>query len=215
MSPEEMRTLIETTIREYNFWNALIIAIVPVILTIIINTLYDILRRKSESRKQYNLEQLTKLYLPLYSMISQSEYIRYFYEMKQPFEEIPFSEIHVTTKNANVDSVTGIFNITEVEVDDDITKVNKKNIDKLIIDNAKYASIELIKLAVAHRYLESNYLSDKMEEPLSEKFKDKELVILANLIKLIVKETNEKLKYCNMEYDKFEIENGTMNTKIY
>lgn len=194
------------------------IAIIPVILTvitnIITNVIYDSQKRKSESRKKYALDQLKELYLPLYSIISQSEYIRYFFEMKNPFEEIPFNELHKTTTNLHVDN-NGKSKITVVESEDEITVFNKKNIDKLIISKSQYASLKLIKLAVAHRYLEDNYLNDHDDRNLSNKFADDEVKILANLIKLIIKETNRLLKYCGMKYDRKELKSGYMNAKIY
>lgn len=215
MSPEEVKEIVEQTVNRFDFWSGMLMACVPVVITIILNAIYDMNRRTSEIKRKVMLEQLKELYLPLYTMISQSEYIRYFYEMKQPFDEIPFSEIHKTTKKSNLNLRTGKLDVSEEKIIDDITEVNKKNIDKMIISKSQYASPELIKLAVAHRYLESNYLSELANKEISQKFSNDEVKILSKLIKLIVKETNEKLKYCKLPYNKSETENNIMDTKIY
>lgn len=218
MTPEEMKELIKTTIQETKFLNTLIVAVVPVILTmittVITNVVYDAFKRKSESKKQYAMEQLKELYLLLYSIISQSEFMKYFYEIPGNLEEIPFAELHQSLIEVKGSLKEGKGTKTVSIVENEITKFSKSELDRLIIEKCQYASGNLIKLAVAHRYLESNYLTvDKKE--MADKFADKEVVVLAKLVRLVIRETNEKLKYCNMKYDEFELINGLMNVKVY
>ncbi|NFH74198.1 hypothetical protein FDA25_16850 [Clostridium botulinum] len=218
MGPDEIREIIQTTLKEVSLRNSLIIALIPVAITmmsnVITNIIYDSFKRKSESKRKYTLEQLKELYLPLYSIISQSEYLRYFFEMSGTFEEKPFSQIEEEHTEERIHLSTGKIEQKITKIENEITKFNKAEMDRLIINKCQYASSNLIKLAVAHRYLEDNYLTVDGKE-ISDKFSSKEVIVLAKLVKLIIKETNEKLKYCNMKYDEYEIENSIMNTNIY
>lgn len=214
METEILKQIVKEAVSESTLTNGLIIAIVPVITTIIVNTIYDIFRRKSESKKKYSMEQLKELYLPLYAIISQSEYFRYFYEVRNNFEEVPFLEVNKNKDKKMIDLTTGITTQQVVKVVDSITKFSKAEMDKLILEKCQYSSINLIKLAVAHRYLEDNYLTVDNQK-IAEKFADEEVKILGQLVKLVIKETNEKLKYCSMNYDISEIENKIMNVKIF
>lgn len=213
MNAEEIKQLVIETVKQVEISKTLLITVLPVILTIATNTIYDIIRRRSESKRKFYLKKLDELYLPLYTIIAQSEYIRYFFQMKQPFDEIPFSEIEKNNKEVKYNGVK--VTVSESIVEDGITSFNKKAIVKLIIDKNNYASTKLIKLAVAHRYLEDNYLNKITNQKIANKFSEDELKVLAELVKTIVRETNRYLKYCSMEYDKKELKKGILNPKVY
>lgn len=211
MTPEEIKQVITEAISKNEIYKLLIQSVIPVILTIIFNVIYDVFRRKGEAKLELSLKRLTNLYLPLYTIVSQSEYIRYFFNISLPFHEVPFNEIHKKCTKINI--LSG--GVEEKEKEDEITSFNKKKMVKLIIDNSQYASAKLIKLAVAHRYLEDNYLTDISNKEISEKFADEEVKVLSEVVLTIVKETNELLMYCGMEYDINELELGVMNTSVY
>ncbi|MBN1042388.1 hypothetical protein FDB64_10865 [Clostridium botulinum] len=199
MDQETLKQIIQETVRKSTLVNALI----PVVITLIINTGYDLIRRKSESKKKYAMDQLQNLYLRLYSYIAQSEYIRYFFsdiDSRKDFNEYPFFELQYNRKTQKY-SKAGI-EIKEEKIETDITKINKKYIVQTILDNSQFASAKLLKLAAGYRFLEDNYLDC---ESYKDTFSKEEIKVLAIIIKEIVFETNKCLKYCGFDYDKDEL----------
>lgn len=103
LSPEELKELIKTTIEETKFIHAFILTLLPVFFTITMNIIYDIFRRKNDFIKNYKIEELKNLYLPLYCMICQSEYIRkiindYTQETKLDINVAPYLHIEKNQK---------------------------------------------------------------------------------------------------------------------
>lgn len=205
MGPEELKELINSTIQETRLWDSLLVSTIPVIFTLLANTFYDRSRRKQDFIKNYNIEQLKELYLPLYSVIVQSEYFKSinnqnivnnngyvtFFEFKTEREEY---------NSANVDCL-----IVKKEIE---TPVNKCNVDyliSLVIEKREFASPNLIKLAISLRFL-----SEKGDAILKDKSDLEQSRLISEFIKLIVKDTNRYLKYCKMEYCNYEIKDGLM-----
>lgn len=159
MSPEELKEIIKITLEEVSLRNSIILAIIPVIATAItafaVNVIYDVFKRKNEFKKKYNVEELKGLYIPLYCMISQSEYIRKTVgslpNVNLSIKEAPY--IHITKKSSKT-----ILNNNEVKheefiKDDELTKYDENAMVNLVIDNCRYATTKLIKLAIAYRFL--------------------------------------------------------------
>lgn len=208
MSPEELKQIIQETIRKASLMNALI----PVIVTLIINTGYDLLRRKSESKKKYNIEKLQNLYLTLYSYISQSEYIKFFLtqsESKAKFRESSF--ITITKKSINETFDNKGYKKEIKEVSDDVTEVNMLNLVKTILNNDKYASTKLLKLSSAYLFLESSGKGEKYKTKFDEEFIKLEEMI----VKTIIFETNECLKFSGFSYNKLELKTKIMDKQIW
>ncbi|WP_102262856.1 hypothetical protein [Mesobacillus jeotgali] len=165
---------------------------------------------KKEFKRKHNYEQLKELYLHIYSIAVQSEYIRYFKKKYHTLDfniwDYPFLELHM--------SKTVIKNgrITEEEIKNAITSFNKEGIIDLIFEKSEFASQRLLKLAVGYRYVHSNYLK---ESPFQDHFQEEELRLISLIVQTIVKECNELLEECNMKYDGKEISYGIMNLDIY
>ncbi|OLQ51783.1 hypothetical protein BHT94_06850 [Bacillus licheniformis] len=150
---------------------------------------FDFMVDTRKFKRDYCYNQLSNLYLELYAVIAQSEYLRALYNLKREFsyEEVPFIEKR--------------------------SDFNKQKLIDLIMENKKLASPELIKITVAYRYSHQYYLRDDLLN--SDKFKSEELKLLHKLTRLIIKETNEKLKYCKMEFVTTELINGYMESDVF
>ena len=96
MNPEELKELIKATIEQITFWDKFIITLVPVVFTIVFSFVNDMFKSKQEFLKKYKIEQLKELYLPLYSIVAQSEYLKKVLGFKDDFEKVPFVEIKTT-----------------------------------------------------------------------------------------------------------------------
>ena len=206
MSPEEMKELIRTTINETTLYNKLIIAIVPVVLVMIGNLIYDANKRKKDFIKAYKIEQLKNLYLPLYSIISQSEYYKKINNIKDK-ELTTFYEFEC--QRTTLSFGTSGSSYKEEKIESKVTKFNLSYLVLLVIENNHYASIKLLKLAYS-----LNFLNDTGKLILKDKYDSEEKRIINNFIRLIIKETNCNLKFCKMEYDIMEMKKGIMNIKI-
>lgn len=80
--------------------NPIINTSITVILTLTFNFLFEIIKRKfswfDESKKfkrDYYYSQLEEVYLQLYAIIVQSEYLRYFHKIEEDIDKVPFIEI--------------------------------------------------------------------------------------------------------------------------
>lgn len=205
------------------------VTVITATLTLSINSIFHYLKNKldwltdtKKFKREYSYDQLRNLYLKLYAIICQSEYLRFFYDIKGSHDTIPFIEIEKrneikkkTLDFGNIDFNNFTFNTTEYEVSDAITEFNKKKICEEIIQKSEFASQVLLKLAVAYRFVQDYYTDDTLEDKESlEKFQDQELVIICKMIKTIIVETNKKLKQCNMEYSNDEIKTGEIKIKF-
>lgn len=170
--------------------------------------------KKIEFKYRFAEEQLMNLYSSLYAIISQSEYLRYFanhYDnMDFPFDKAPFLEMTKSIHKIKLNIGNGkVIKDEIIKEENEITKSNKIKIANEIIENSKYASKKLLKLAVAYRYVYNEY-SNGNKDPLNEKYKYniEEVKLSGAIIVLIIKEYNKLAKKLNLEYSEYELENG-------
>ncbi len=171
---------------------------------------FNLFEQKRNLKREYSFSMLTNLYLELYAIIAQSEYVRYFHSIDGDFDDIPFLELSQKKVETKVNFSNGSAEIktNEFTVKDAITEFSKENIAKTILENKKYASQTLLKLAVAYRYVNKHYLDNTIEPNLLDKFQIEELLTIRKMVILIVKETNELLKICGMDYNSSEMGSG-------
>ncbi|MCU5682776.1 hypothetical protein OCF64_12995 [Bacillus wiedmannii] len=199
------------------------LAFFTIILTFITNMIFKYLQNKfdfmvetKKFKRDYNFEQLKELYLELYAIIAQSEFLRYFHELQsqRTMKDIPFLETKRTKVKQKTNLFTGeILEVNEEIIETSISKFNKMGLVNSIINNKKYASQKLIKLAVAYRYCHEFY--EKGDSINSEKFKEEELRLIYDIVLTIVSETNTKLKFCKMDYIKTEMNTGIMQSDVF
>lgn len=204
------------------FRETLIVAAATAVTTLIVNIIFHWFKNKfnwfdenKRFKREYSYKQLENLYLYLYAIICQSEYLRYFHDLEEDFNKVPFLEIESKKYKKEINFGNGTFKSEEFNVKDAISEFNKKKMSQLIIDNAKYSSEFLLKLAVAYRYVNEHYTDKTIEKDLLEKFQCQELKIVSEIVRVIVKETNKKLKTCNMDYNKSEMRKGIIDNTIY
>lgn len=171
------------------------------------------IREQRNFKRDHNYNQLTELYLELYAVIIQSEYLRYFSKkyrnMEFVFWKIPFLE----TKRIRRKITNG--KIIEEEIKTLITEFNKKYLVEKIFDNKKYASQDLLKLAVAYRYANEYYLENNDNEQIQKAFQLEEVKLIYLMVKTITKECNMYLENCNMPYDASELSCGRINFNVF
>lgn len=174
---------------------------------------FDKFSRENKFQFDYYYNQFSELYAPLYAIVSQSEYYRYFNkvygEKKAPFEEFPFFEINKSRINIKSDLFNGeILEKQTIKINDSITKFNKKEISEYIISNSRFASRKLLKLAVAYRFANDHYSSDKGNIWMVDEFNKEELKLIRELVKIIIKDYNELAKKLQFKYSESELETG-------
>lgn len=197
------------------------LALLTAAITLIFNIVFSVIKvrlglfeERSKLKREHNYQQLTRLYLGLYAIVAQSEYIRYFFNVTGDFNNLPFLEIETRKIDINLSANNSTTIVKKFEVKNGITEYNKKGIQSLILDNAQYASAKMLKLAVAYRYLNSHYTDETLEPSIREKFQTEELITICRIVKLIVEETNQYLKNCNMDYELEELESGILKNGI-
>jgi hypothetical protein len=172
---------------------------------------FDWSKETKDFKRKYYYDQLKELYIPLYAIVAQSEFLRRFMGFDdRPYDEMPFIEVKKTKKKAVIDIQAGVIRGEEVSFSDSITEFNKEKLANLIIDKGVFASQELLKLAVAYRYIHQHYTDETIVKTQLEQYQVQELDLINRMVRLIVKETNEKLKECNMPYNNDEIDLSTM-----
>lgn len=199
---------------EQMIYLAVITAVITAILNIVFHTLknkFDWSKETKEFKRNYYFDQLKELYVPLYAIVAQSEFLRRFMGFDdKPFEEYPFIEVKKTKTQVVANLEEGVIRKEEVDFSDAITEFNKEKLVDMIINKGIFASQELLKLAVAYRYVHPYYIDETMDNELLNKYQAQELDLINRIVKLIVKETNEKLKECSMPYNDDEIDLSTM-----
>ncbi|MCM3363003.1 hypothetical protein [Niallia sp. MER TA 168] len=166
-------------------------------------------------KNDYSYKQYAELYAKLYSIVAQSEYLRYFYEKQMGkeiiFKEVPFFELGRTKIRTQSSLLTGkVINHEETAVSDGMTNFNKKELCEYIIKNGEYSSQRLLKLAVAYRYVHSNYSGTKSLEDneVQNSFDNEEIKLINKVVRTIVMDYNSLRRDINLEYNQFELENG-------
>ena len=193
-----------------------IIAAVFSVLTTFLNSWIAKSKSKNEFKREHSFKQLKSLYLSLYGIVAQSEFIRYRYKFDEQYSlmEIPFLEVQNSIKKTIINLKEGIKTSVSIQ-ESDITKFNKKALVDLILEKQEFSSQKLLKLAVAYRYSHNFYLKDGLSENQREEHQLYELVLIYELVITIIKETNEKLKECDMDYDLNEHDYGVMDYNIF
>lgn len=206
--PVGMYTLIGAVIAAF-------IAAIVAIIVALINSSKSNKKSLTEFRREYYFSQLQKLYLPVYAIIAQSEYLRYkgIIETDVDFMHVPFIELSGTIQRFKVEN--GNFSKTEEKVINDITLRNKEELIKTILDNKEYASQKLLKIAIAYRYEFEYYLNESLTEEKIRDHQEYELLLLYELVVTIVKETNELLNVCGFDYTVVENDHGTIDYDIF
>lgn len=76
------------------------VTILTLVLTLAINSIFHYLKSKldwfvdtKKFKREHSYSQLKNLYLGLYAIICQSEYLRFFYDIKESHAEVPFLEM--------------------------------------------------------------------------------------------------------------------------
>lgn len=141
-------------------WIPIITAIITLVFNVLLQWFQKNMNRSEDKKKfkrEHNYNQLKQLYLPIYGMVVQSEYIRHFNKkykkVNYSLKEFPFLEVQSsrTTMRGGV--------ITKEEIKNAITEFNKKEIVDLIISKCEFSSRKLLKPAVAYRFIEFKYIS--------------------------------------------------------
>lgn len=193
--------------------NAVLIAFFTMIFTFLSSLVLQWLKNKFDwfdnSKKflrDHSYSQLKELYLELYSVIVQSEFLRNFNNVQASFMDVPF--IEVSKKQITIFPIK--FS-EEIEIVDPITEFNKIGIVKRVLDKKEFASQKLLKLIVSYRYVHDHYLKKDLDRETLSKFQELEVQLIAEIVKTIVTECNHKLKMCKLEFDSKEVSSGLMN----
>ncbi|MBE9917447.1 hypothetical protein G8C92_25880 [Paenibacillus donghaensis] len=201
------------------FKEALTIAFTTAVLSFIATLLankfknwFDWIDNTNKFIRDHSYSQLKELYFELYARVAQSEYLRYHLNIKKDRDEVPFIEIHRQRLTLSMDPSVAS---ETIDIKDPVTEFNKYSIAELIINKGALASQELLKLAVAYRFVHQYYTDHTIEKNRLEKFQTEELELIKKIVKCIVSETNQCLKDCSMKYSKKELKQGTMNNDIY
>jgi hypothetical protein len=193
-----------------------IIGAVFSVLTTFLNSLISKNKSRNEFKRDHSYSQLKNLYLSLYGIVAQSEFLRYRYKFSEQFSliDIPFLEVHNTITKTIFNLKEGVSTSISTQ-ETDITKLNKKALVELILQKQEYASQKLLKLAVAYRYSHNFYLMEGLSDDQKDEHQIYELLLIYELVITIIKETNEKLEDCNMDYSINEHEYGIMDYNIF
>ncbi|WP_342538326.1 hypothetical protein MKY15_19695 [Sporosarcina sp. FSL K6-1540] len=208
-----------------NLSDSLGLAFFTIILTLLVNLVFKLLQNKfdfmvdtKKFRRDHSYNQLKELYFEIYAIIIQSEFLRNFHQIDEfkSLKEVPFIEIVRTLKKNKQDLFSReILEESEEIVVNAITKFNKIGLVGFILEKKEFASPDLLKLAVGYRYIHEHYQNESFPEKQLEKFQKKELEFIYQIVTMVVKEFNEKSKYCNMEYNKTEIKEGELDKGIF
>lgn len=158
----------------------------------------------------YYFHQYEELYSYLYAVVVQSEYVRKTIVATDEgcplsFEEYPFLAISKTQRtNQKLEMKKGeparFTQMTE-EIETPVSEFNFDSLIATVIDNGKYADQELLKKAVAYRFIESVGKDDSQYE-------DEGLQFQADIVMHIVKHYNCLRKELKMDFSQDEIEKG-------
>lgn len=160
-------------------------------------------------KNDFYSQQYEELYAELYTIIIQSEYMRYLMKLKNgqtfSFEDYPFiavSPIHRSkTKVETKDDASLTVSHTEEQIETPESKFTCLKLSELIIDRGKFASPELLKLAVSYRLVHGLIMD-------SDVTKNEDFRLQGEIVRRIVREYNELRRNLKMDYSDEEIENG-------
>ena len=175
--------------------------------------------REASFSDKYKYDQYAALYSKIYAIICQSEFLRYMSKEAHGnvilFDRARYIELHKSKHT--IDTTLGEYgktkHVKEI-IEDDITRYNKHMINNLILENYMFASPQLIKLAVGHRYCLDYYTAPK-DDIHTTYCKNQELSIIKDIVVTVVKEYNQLRKDLKMDYDEKELHSGIINSQIY
>jgi hypothetical protein len=201
-----------------SFEQLVYMALITGFITVVFNTIFQVFKdrfdwfsNEKKFKRDFAFEQLKELYIPVYSIVAQSEFLRRFKSLDdKPFDEFPFIEIKKTKEKVVVNLAEGVIRKETVNFSDVITEFNKEQLSNMIIDKGAFASQELLKLAVAYRFVHKHYTDETIEPETLEKYQIQEVDLMNKIVRLIVRETNEKLAQCKLTFNKDEIDLSTM-----
>ncbi|MFE4201109.1 hypothetical protein [Aneurinibacillus aneurinilyticus] len=199
----------------------IIVAITTAVLTLIFQPIInytkkwlDVEEDKEKFQREYSFEQLKELYSFLYAIIAQSEYVRYFFNYADEFDKLPFIEIKNKSFKQSIDLATGKVETKEFSAEDVITEFKKEKIAELVLEKRQFALQDLLKLATAYRFVHEYYTKEDIEKELLNKFQNEELLLIAKIVKHVVKEYNRMLHDCHLKFEQQELDTGMMNMEI-
>ena len=151
-------------------------------------------------KNDFYSQQYEELYAELYTIIIQSEYMRYLMKLKNgqtfSFEDYPFiavSPIHRSkTKVETKDDASLTVSHTEEQIETPESKFTCLKLSELIIDRGKFASPVLLKLAVSYRLVHGLIMD-------SDVTKNEDFRLQGEIVRRIVREYNELR--CNLKMD--------------
>lgn len=195
--------------------NAVLIAFFTMVFTFFSNLILQWLKNRidwfDDNKKflrDHSYNQLKELYLELYGVVVQSEFLRKF-QAKSAFQQVPFIEVQ---KWRTIISFTDDKSEDgDYKIIDSITEFNKIGIVNRVMNKKEFASQKLLKLIVSYRYVHDNYLNKSMDPEWLKKYQEQEVQLIAEIVKTIVIECNQKLKMCKMNYDSKEKTTGLMS----
>lgn len=177
--------------------------------------------KKDRSFKyEYFYEQFSNLYTVLYSIIIQSEYVRDFIKLidgtSWDFDTVPFIELHKEkySQNTRINGKDKVVMAETTITTDGVTEFNKKAIADIIVENGKFASQRLLKLAVAYRFVHQNYGQMYKENELVEIANDQEIVLIKEIVLCIVQEYNLLRKELKLGYVEEELNTGLFKSVL-
>lgn len=171
--------------------------------------------RKNDFRMKLQYERYDKLYSRIYSNICQSELFRIIIEERQgfqcDFEEYPFFDIESTRLHTTINLENGM-QVRQETLQNDFTKLNKKQLCQYIIDRANYASSKLLKIAIAYRFMEQHYGDGETPSNNAiDYFNHQELRLLKNMIETILLEHQELINELELEFNVTQHSNTDFN----
>jgi len=171
---------------------------------------------------EFYYKQYVELYTKLYSIICQSEYLRRFFHLVNgadyKFDDMPFIEIHKTKTSSTfkMGETGASFEGHEDKKRDNITNFCKKELCDLIIIKGEFSTQKLLKLAVAYRFAYDNYTGNEevKNSEVSNIADDEEFLLIAEIVKCIIREYNMLRKELKMDYVEIELEQGVFENVI-
>lgn len=165
----------------------------------------------------FYFKQYSELYSTLYGIVMQSEYIRKYVGMKTgkmiPFEQAPFvqmSETEITKMQLNLNKKGIKPAIVETRhIATPVSDYNKQYLCRRIIEKAEFASQELLKLAVAYRFIDCYFGDTKQVHPdEAELAQEQEVQLIKEIVQCVVREYNFLRKELRIEYSEKELQSG-------
>jgi hypothetical protein len=174
-------------------------------------------------KHDFYYKRYSELYARLYTIVAQSEYVRYFLTTHAgspaPSDDVPFIEIGDENTTTELDLFTGAILSHKTEHPKDaVTDFNKKQITDFIIKKGDLASQHLLKLAVAYRYVSRYYSGSKAnleDVNIKQAFDDQELELTKKIVQRIVIDYNTLRKDIRLEFSESELENGRFDDQDF